>query len=109
MLYRECSNGHQLKGPLDIMPNGTCRHCDKDRAAKYRKNCQRARKLVDSLQSRGIDLTDLDKAQNVVAAAAVLELLDVDPAKAQLLMQRDNRLYRMALEMVDKLAKMTAK
>jgi hypothetical protein len=35
-LRTECGHGHPLRGPADYFPNGDCRHCDKNRVAKYK-------------------------------------------------------------------------
>ena len=102
----ECSHGHPQRGPMDYFPDGQCRHCDRDRQAKYKTRRKEAMGLLRSLESRGIDITDIqNRAEKVSVALQILDICDVDPIKAERIMQRNPDLFLRAMQTVDKLAK----
>ncbi|OBA82673.1 hypothetical protein A9W99_11215 [Mycobacterium sp. 1164966.3] len=79
-MFQECSRGHQLNGPLDVLPNGGCRQCDRDRDRRCRAKNQQARKIIEALEDRGIDPAAIqNKAAKVALALRIVELCGMIP------------------------------
>jgi hypothetical protein len=104
-MFQACANGHQLRGPSDVLPDGKCRHCNLEAARKYRARNQKARKMIEDLQEAGIDLADLDKARTILVAAKLLsDLTGTNSALAELSLQKNPELCRRAVALVQRLA-----
>jgi hypothetical protein len=52
----QCTNGHPNNGPLDRLPDGSCRHCDRVRQARYKARRSQAMRLLNRLEAGGIDV-----------------------------------------------------
>jgi GTP-binding protein EngB required for normal cell division len=65
----ECAHGHPQRGPLDYLPDGQCRHCDRDRQAKYQARRKEAMALYRALEAHGVDVTAIHTKADKVAAA----------------------------------------
>jgi hypothetical protein len=104
-MLNTCANGHPQRTSLDRTVTGECRHCEHDRAAKYRARRKKAMDLFRSLEAAGIDVSDLNKAERIVTAAKLVAIVsDTTDGRAQLRLQRDPKLRTAALEMVEQLA-----
>lgn len=79
----ECSKGHPQRGPLDTLPNGTCRHCDRDAQAKYKARRRRAMQLYQELERNGIDPMNTDASQLALAAKLLANITNLSEAQAQ--------------------------
>src|SRR5882724_1356519 len=98
---------HELRTPADLI--GTeCRQCFNGRRRRCDDRKKRGLKLLRKLEEHGIDVSNIEnKADKVAAAVQILAVLDIDPARADYLFRTNQAAYRLALEMVDKLAKVT--
>lgn len=51
----ECRRGHRLTGsPLDTLPDGDCRECDRQYQAKYKARRRLAMALLHAAEDRGL-------------------------------------------------------
>jgi len=66
-----CRNNHPEGGPLNQLPNGACRHCDRDAQARYKARRDTAMTLYRSLEERGIRVTK----DNVHRLCSLLETI----------------------------------
>jgi len=54
MTTTTCANGHSINGPLDRLPSGHCRECDKDYQARYRRRQRAGIALLHAVEERGL-------------------------------------------------------
>ena len=56
----KCGRGvHDIRGPLDRLPNGQCRHCDRDRQRGYRQRRRLGIALLKQMERAGLKTADL--------------------------------------------------
>jgi hypothetical protein len=67
-----CANGHPQRGPLDYLPDGRCRHCDRDHQAKYRTRRRAAMELAQALESHGVQVMRSEPPVDIQSLAAAL-------------------------------------
>lgn len=61
--------GHPHNGPADILPDGTCRHCDRIRQAKYKTRRGAAMQLLRGLEQNGVNVSGIETRADKVAIA----------------------------------------
>lgn len=96
--------GHPHNGPADILPDGTCRHCDRIRQAKYKTRRGEAMTLLRGLETNGIDVTDIgNKADKVAVALKIFERCGINPVRAESVWRRNPEQFARLMQAMDKL------
>ena len=79
-----CGNGiHQIGGPQDRLPNGSCRECDRVRQRRYKAKHKKALNLMHEFEENGVTV-------NGRAFQEALQfILTVEPWRFDHVFQRD--------------------